>query len=265
MKKMNKLTVAALALVSMGFAATAASAQTVTTTPGDLILGFEITAAPNASPTDLEIDLGPESQFIATSTINLSSKLNVNDLISTFGATWSSNVAGVGASWGAAADIPGGTGFNANNLILTSTAAKPNGVSYSTLHGYYGDISGLTNNSDSINGKPVAGTSSSALLGNSGAPASGIADSWTSQRGNLTGLNQNIEQTGAGTDELYEYIGNGTAAQSSTVDLGTLTLSPTGALTFTGSAAAVPEPSAYALGICAVLLFIVLRRRATVA
>jgi hypothetical protein len=262
MKKMNKLTVAALALVSMAFASTAASAQ-VTTSPGDLILGFQITAAPNSSPTDLEVDLGSYSLFTTTATIDLSSKLSVNDLISAFGSGWANGTAGVGVNWGAAANAAGGTSATKYNLDITSVGAKPNGLGTNTLNGYYQDIVGLTGGSGGINGSPVASTSTSALIGNSGSPASGIANSYTGQESKLAGLNGNIEMTGAGTDELYQYVGAGNTG--STVDLGTLKLTSAGGLTFTGSAAAVPEPSAYALGICAVLLFIVLRRRATVA
>ena len=58
----------------------------------------------------------------------------------------------------------------------------------------------------------------------------------------------------------------GNSHGSNTDELGTFSLSSGGVLTFTGAdAAAVPEPSAYALGICAAVLFFVLRRRQKLA
>jgi hypothetical protein len=261
MKKMNKLTMAALALTVLGFASTAASAQVVTTA-GDLILGFQL----SSSPTDLELDLGAASLFTTTATLTLTSNLSTADLISAFGSGWASTTAGSGVNWGAAANAGvAGSSTQKYNLDLTSlaSAGTPSGKGTNTLNGYYQDITQLTTGSGGISGATAASTSTSALIGNSGSPASGIAASYTSQEGKLVGLDSNIEQTGAGSDELYAYIGTGNSG--TVTDLGKLTLTSTGALTFTGSAAAVPEPSAYALGICAVLLFIVLRRRHSVA
>jgi hypothetical protein len=91
------------------------------------------------------------------------------------------------------------------------------------------------------------------------------------EMGNGYGFVPTAEQTGAGSDELYSFTPQSQTGSGINktfpyaLDLGTFSLSSAGVLTFTGSAAAVPEPSAYALGICAALLFLVLRRRSTVA
>jgi hypothetical protein len=251
---MNKLTAAAMAIVALGFVSTAASAQVVTSA-GDLILGFQLAG----SPTNYEVDLGAISQFTATATLDLSSDLKVSDLTSTYGANWADTTAGV--NWGAAA-TNAGSGNSANNIVLTSQT-KPAGLAKASLGVPAGVVNNYETQSGGISGATAAGTSKSALIGNAGAPANTINASWTSTFSNLQTLGD-LQTTGASSIDLYQF--NGGQFSGTTADLGTLKLSSTGGLTFTGvNAAAVPEPSAYALGICAVLLFVVLRRRATVA
>ena len=256
MKKMNKLTMAALALVALGFASTAASAQ-VAAGNNDVILGFQI-ASGTGSNTNLEVDLGSISQFSKTAVLTLN-QLNVNDLTGTYGSTWADLSAGV--NWSVAAE-----GTASNTFLLTSTTSIKT-ASGSTLAAPYGQIGNLAGG---LNGQAVtANSASAAAIGTNSAPASGISTSYTSlEAGTGYGYAPNAEQTGAGTDELYSFapgVKSGGVFPSAN-DLGTFSLGTDGTLTFTGiNAAAVPEPSAYALGICAVLLFVVLRRRQMVA
>jgi hypothetical protein len=256
MKKMNKLTMAALALVALGFASTAASAQVVAGN-NDVILSFQI-ASGTGSNTNLEVDLGSASQFTNTAVLTFN-QLNVNDLTGIYSSSWADSSAGV--NWSVAAE-----GTASDKFLLTSTTPIKTSSS-SLLAAPYGQIGNLAGG---LNGQAATANSpSAAAIGNNSNPASGIANSYTFlEAGTGYGYAANAEQTGAGTDELYSFapaskVGGQFPAAG---DLGTFSLSSDGVLTFNGiNAAAVPEPSAYALGLCAVLLFLVLRRRQMVA
>ena len=255
--KMNKLTMAALALAAIGFSSTAASAATVNVGLQDLVLGFQVPSGTGAS-TNLEVDLGSFSLFTPTATLTLA-QLSVNDLTSVYGSNWASVV-----NWSVAGST---TSLGANAFYATSTTSiKTN----SGLSGPSGNI--ITFTAGLNNQTSTANSTTSATIGDSSTAASAIPSSYTStEQGNGFTFIPNAEQIGAGTNELYSFtqqnkVGSGkTAAFPPATDLGTFALSSTGVLTYTGiNAAAVPEPSAYALGICAVLLFIVLRRRHSV-
>lgn len=275
MKKMNKLTVAALALAAIGLASTAASAQTVSPGAYDLVLGFQLAG----NNTDLEVDLGPITTLNLTpgAVTNLSADLSVSDLSNTYGTSWISNTLGTGVNWSVA-------GINAVNdqasFYGTSTQSTIKTSSSGGLGTAWGQIFDLAQGSagaGSLNGAPVASTSSSALIGGSvnavnpsGLPASSpsLSESYTElEGGNGYSFVANMEKTGVGTDNLFSFTPI-TSKPPATL-LGSFSLTdpngPTGALSLTFTAASVPEPSAYALGICAVLLFLVLKRRHSVA
>jgi len=254
--KMNKLTVAALAFAAIGLASTAASAQNVSAGSNDLILGFQI-ASGTGSNTNLEVDLGSYSLFTTSAQLTLT-QLSLSDLTSTYGSSWSN--ASTGVNWSVAGVTP-----TTNNFYATSTTSIKT-ASGSTLAGPDGQISSLAGG---LNGNPqTANSTAASAIGSNATPASTLPTSYTSlEAGNGYGYIPNAETTGANTDELYKFapgvkVGGVFPAA---VDLGTFSLSSGGVLTFNGSAAAVPEPSAYALGICAVLLFLVLKRRHSVA
>jgi hypothetical protein len=257
--KMNKLTVAALALAAISFASTAASAQTVSAGLNDLILGFQLPSGSSqqGASTDLEVDLGSFTNFTAsTQTITLP-QLALADLTSTYGSSWATTV-----DWSVAGNNTS-SGFDMTSTQLVKTSSQGG------LSGAVSAIGGLI---AGLNGQPATANSSSAALIGGSPAASSIGNSYTSEEaGNGYGFVPTAEQTGAGSDELYSFTPQsqtGTGVHKTfpnAIDLGTFSLSSAGVLTFTGSAAAVPEPSAYALGICAALLFLVLRRRSTVA
>ncbi len=262
---MNKLTVAALALAAIGFASSSASAQVVTN-PYDLVLGFQL----SSSPTDLEVDLGSISNLNLNlgQVTNLSSDFSSTDLSNTFGTTWNSTTNGTGVNWSVA-------GINSVNdgasFYLTSTKTsnvKTNSAgSLSNPNGLIVQLTTGASGQGSLNSAAVAGTSTSALIGDGSNPASGLSQSYTSlEQGNGYTFLSSAEATGATTLTLYSFVpGTSTTPAQK---LGTFSLTDTAGvegLTFTGAVASVPEPSAYALGICAVVLFLVLKRRRSVA
>jgi hypothetical protein len=254
--KMNKLTVAALALAAISLASTAASAQTVSVGANDLILGFQVPSGTGAAY-NLEVDLGSYTNFTASTPTLTLSQLSVADLVSTFGSSWATTV-----TWSVAGDNTA-SGFDMTSTQLVKTNSQGG------LAGAFGQIGSL--NSTLAQQAPTANSASSAIIGGSPA-ASAVPGSYTAtEMGNGYGFVPTAEQTGAGSDELYSFTPQSQTGSGINktfpyaLDLGTFSLSSAGVLTFTGSAAAVPEPSAYALGICAALLFLVLRRRSTVA
>ena len=87
---MNKLTkVAILALTAAGFASISAMAQNVSSGAQDLILGFQVTdgASPGAT-SNLEVDLGPASNFTTTTSLETLPQLTLADLTSVYGSSW---------------------------------------------------------------------------------------------------------------------------------------------------------------------------------
>lgn len=252
--KMNKLTLVLAAIVASFGAVSTASAQIGSYGSSDLVLGFQIGSG-QGSNTDVEVDLGSYTNFLnVTGTITLS-QLSVTDLNNTYSSTWS-NTDGTGVNW----SVAGVNNGVPNNMFLTSTSQlKLN--SASRLATPYGQIGGLIGDMNS--GNATQGSNSSTVtIGTNASPAANDAASYTSEEGG-NGYNyaSNAEQSGAGTDELY-FLKPGTSTTNAQA-LGFFTLGSNGTLTFTG--AATPEPSAYALGICALLLFWVLKRRHSVA
>jgi hypothetical protein len=246
--KMNKLTkVAMLAIVAASLASVSASAQNVSTSANDLILGFEITDNSGQGATsDLEVDLGSITNFTNTASLTLS-QLSVADLVSTYGSGWATRS---DLAWGAAGVISAGSEtFDAT--INAPSSAKNS--SQSALNAPTGAIGALYQG----------------LLANS------TANSWTGERTNLGGSSSDFQYFNptqvtdttapVGSINLYSFFPSSGRSPAPPTLLGSFSLSSAGALTYVGSAYAVPEPSAYALGICAALLFVVLRRRQTVA
>ena len=271
MKKMNKLTMAALALAALGFASTAASAAI---TPGadDLVLGFEI---PGTSNTDLEVDLGDYSLFTPTQLNYQLPQLAVADLTAVFGSNWASTV-----QW----SVAGIDGSMAKSFLLTSTSAtNVRTSSDTTLGGDANTIAQLTTGgagAGSLNGAVATPNSASSAyiggsLGTNVNNTTGTVSSQLSQSieglgaSSGYGFSTTAEQTGAGSLYLYDFqpgvqTGSGLNKKYPLAPLeGVFVLGTDGSLVFNPTA--TPEPSAYALGICALLLFWVLKRRQSVA
>jgi len=263
MKKM--ITVTALALAAISFVSTHASAQSAG--QFDLILGFETTdATAPGNNTNLEIDLGPASNFTTSYSNANFSQLVGTDLSNTYGSGWATRTDLV---WG----VSGITSNDGTNTFDTTiNTANPRVAS--SLGTPWGNIANLV---PGFNAGTVASNSSAVTIGNGTTAATSIADSYSSllvvsgggDYGQFNaGQTQVVNTTGPdGNLELYGYFqGSGRPAPLAT-NFGTFSLSGSGNsadLSFTG-VAAVPEPSSYALGFCAAILFWVLKRRRTVA
>lgn len=266
MKKLTTLT--ALALAAFGLAATSASAQTVSTNDTDLILGFRVTdTAGTGGNSNLEVDLGSTSLFTSTAsfTLNGANGLSVNDLISTFGSTWSSRT---DLTFGAAGVTSSG---NTDHSFLVTEEVGMNYKSQSDLSGVSGVIDSLATG---LFGQTQTGNSTvSAVIGTSANPASGISNSYTGavqtqSTSDYTYFPTGTTESGApvGTLDIYSYVqspgGRGVPTEYGTL-LGTLSLDASGDLTYTGvDAITAPEPSTYAMMAGAMgLLFLAMRRR----
>jgi hypothetical protein len=113
-----------LILGGLALLASAAHAQTVTTSLDDLILGFYATGAPGKA-LNLEIDLGSISNFYnATSSFAIPA-LAVQDLVDTYGASWSTRT---DLFWGAVSTTGRATGTaDGHAPVGTLWATAPDG------------------------------------------------------------------------------------------------------------------------------------------
>jgi hypothetical protein len=260
--KMNKLTkTAMLALLAVSFAAVSASAQNVPAGPDDLILGFQVTdGAGQGGTSNLEVDLGDISLYTPVTSYTLS-QLAVADLVSTYGSNWATRS---DLSWGVAGVSSVGT--NQFALTYSGSSAPSDSSAQAVPYGAIGALPGGLNTT-----AHTANSTSSAVLptsqGNSytGELTDGGTTSADFQFFSQTDITDVNGGAGAvGSVDLYTFNqGTGRTQPPATLD-GVFSLSSDGTLSF-NAAAAVPEPSAYALGICAVLLFIVLKRRQSVS
>lgn len=257
-----------LALVAAAAATSSASAQVVLNS-GDLILSFRITSGSGTgATTNLEVDLGAATNFegLAPGTVlSLNSGsgsnpgLNVADLVATYGANWATRADLSFGVTGATTNL--NTGANSVWIGTPNGTNKPNNAfDLSTLEG---QAVGIYSN----------------LTGTGNSSTTGTAPADPNSSGNYTGT---VRPTGATTDyNFFNYTTENSVQKGSPAKLelfsmvegntnkskddGYFLLSSNGTLTFNVAGAAVPEPSAYALGICAVLLFLVLKRRQSVA
>ena len=248
--KMNKLTAATMALIALSLASLTASAQ-VSPGASDLVFGLQIAGSNKA----LEVDLGDVSPFFAPTPFSL--QLSTADL-NAVGSNWAT-----AGTWGVIG-FPGDTADYAATETSLSGNVQPQGSQQAASN----LINDTVQNIGSLSTEAVGTTANSEVVGNGSNAATGITDSFAKGAGNSFGaLNlNNLLLSGTGNNELYYYDpANGTG--STPLDLGTFNLSADagGALLTFDVMQATPEPSAYALGICAILLFLVLRRRQMVA
>jgi hypothetical protein len=273
--KMNKLiTTAAIVLAGAAFLHTSANAQSPTAaTAGDLILGFQTASGNTGSADNLEIDLGPLSNFTANNgaVTNLSSDFTLGDLD---GLYKNGSTEPTALYFGAF-----GTTYNAEtpNNEITVTAL------YNASHPTHEPDNSGTNSTES---GTVDGAYGAYDNGAPGAAGNGSADSivLSGTTGSYTNVSTFATNTAAtfggtfpyGTDTLYSSSGTETLqvyetqATGSGVGtlLGTLALTVndvagTDSLTFTATGTAAPEPSTYALfGVSALVMILAIRRRA---
>jgi hypothetical protein len=268
MKHTKLLTTAALALASAALIQSSASAQ-VSAQTGDLVLGFDEVGGTNPGSTqDYEVDLGAFTNYAAAG-YTISFNLNT-DLTTAYGSGYGDRTdveyAIVGTN---------GTATGAKTLYVATPGADGAPTTSTNQSPGAADIQAYTlalNNATSASLKQ--GT-----LQFTNSTTNGFTQAYNNANGNIFGqstlgdtpLAQYISTTGADqttTAELYalpQSISN--AVPAIPVDEGTFSFdSADGILTFTSATAlSTPEPSAYALGICALVLFAVLKRRHSVA
>jgi hypothetical protein len=135
---------------------------------------------------------------------------------------------------------------------------------YGRIGGLFGGLAGVSQTANSTSAGVVSNTQGNSFTVEE--TGTGPGDYNYFNPNNVTEVNGG---TGGptGSIELYGFQEvSGRGANLTPNDLGSFSLNSSGVLTYNGiNAAAVPEPSAYALGICAILLFIVLKRRHSVA
>jgi len=264
--KLIKLTttVAAMAIAA-AFATSSAHAQVA----GDVIVGFEEPGSGGSSNV-YEVDLGSISQFSTSQTFDLSA----TDLSTEFGSSWASSSLlqfGVVGSTLSSGSLTLGSNTLAAKTVFTSWntfAAAP--VEKSSQATEVSDVNALYNDVANV-GTPTTGSTVSL-------PA---VSTTTSDAGSFATIDKNNQQFGFGTGfakSNLDFNSDGTtsAVDTATLDLyevaqtssgtapgsllGTLSLNSSGDLAFT--AAAVPEPSSWALmGVGVLGLFWNLRRR----
>jgi hypothetical protein len=236
--KSIKYTLAALAVIAL---ASVSTAKAQTGAPGDLVLGVFNTT------NSLEFDLGTYGSLASGETWDL------GNVSSTAGSNLSFSLAdSVASANGTQGGLPKGAIALAGINIPTGTVPTLTSE-IQAISTVQGDLTGTTvaaANGHSAYFEQLQGAST----GGSYAQEDG---------GNGFGIASNIDQSWTGNDtaDLFTLVKSGTATE-----VGVFTTSTVGGDTIlTFDTLAAPEPSAYALGLCAVALFFVLKRRRTVA
>jgi hypothetical protein len=281
MKKRNILPAGLLAAAALASLAGGAQAANVTSSPGDLFLGFN---EPGVS-SDYVVDLGPASYFISlasrpgttditTSDYSGAGLGNIaNDLSTVFGTSWYANNAtqGTNVQWG----IAGATatsigtpifGLPVDTLFFTAGELTPGlgstGPEAFTANAQNASASKILNQFQTIVFDNLADTSNSTVATIEPSTQSDIWGDYNVQS-TAFGTDDNIEQPTSGTYigptnsqlDLYELVPTNDGGSANGTELGSFSLTTTGQLDFTS--AAVPEPSTYAtvgLGIGLLLL-----------
>jgi hypothetical protein len=240
--KSIKYTLAALAVIAL---ASVSTAKAQTGAPGDLILGVFNTT------NSLAFDLGTYTNLTSGESWDLGT------VSSTVGSNLSFSLADT-----ANTSTSGAGGVPKNTILLAGTNIPTGTVP--TLTSEFGAIQTAE---EAITGSGV--TTVAAANGHSSyfellESASGAGAYSVEDGGNGFGIGSNIDVTWTGSDtaDLYSLTKSGTPVEVGVFS--TATVGGDTVLTF-NSLSATPEPSAYALGLCAVALFFVLKRRRTVA
>jgi hypothetical protein len=234
---------------------------------GDLILGFEA----NGSPNDLEVNLGSYTQFTtATAPFTVSfgtnpstsaAVTNLNSDLGIFGASgaWVSNTSLLWGVVGVQSTLPTTNGYDIFLSQDPNSGITLNNQAATTTRSWATDIKAV----DSASG--LGAYANDGYSTEAAAISTGAANSWTSFASFGTGsfaTGHQVEQvdgdSALGSLNLYEVQDNGATSTPAT-DVGSFTLNSSGQLTFTP--ASVPEPSTWASIISGALFLAFFRRR----
>ena len=234
--KSIKYTLAALAVIAL---ASVSTAKAQTGAPGDLVLGVFNTT------NSLEFDLGTYGSLSSGETWDL------GNVSSTAGSNLSFSLAdSVGSATGTQGGLPKGAIALAGINIPTGTVPS-----------LTSEIQAITTVQGDLTGTTVAAANGHTAYFEQ-LQAASTGGSYAQEDGsNGFGIASDIDQSWTGNDTaaLYTLVKGGTATEVGVFS--TTTVGGDTILTFN----AVPEPSAYALGLCAVALFLVVKRRRSVA
>ena len=266
--KHTKLTTAVMALAAAAVLATSARAADTFYSSGDLLLGFELSGNAN----NYLVDLGQASQFVNASS-PLQFSLSTADLSSIFGSSWASNSATSLVQWGVVGNdqsaavqaSPATIWYTKGEVTAGTLTTPPIRGTVSALNSVSSTIQNLETGLGGYDGNVSTANSTHAVIQSSSAD-----NSWSSfspGTGTAFGIGTSVEQplTGSATGptnsvlDLFQ-VSPKTASNQPATLLGEFSLGSGGVLTFT-PAQSVPEPASYALGITAILLFVVLKRR----
>ncbi len=250
-----KYTVAALALIAVASFTQSAKAQNF----GDLVLGV-YDAASGGVANSYQLDLGAFNSLTNGETFNLGTTV-ATEFAGDSSANLQFNIAAIG--------VTGQVSGLSNEELAFTASTLPASISTSNASPFT-DLKALVNDwqGTSINLPSSTSSNGTALLAvsNANSNAGSFDNEFVKNNvyglgsGDLTDLEASF--TNGTTVELYTNP-NGS---STPTEVGTFSLSDVGGneiLTF--DTVATPEPSAYALGLCAIALFFVLKRRSSVA
>jgi len=276
--KRTKITSAIVALAIAAALGTSAHAQVAGYSEGQLLIGFEQqNGSGGVTSNDYVVNLGNASNFIGATT-PLTFNLSTSDLVSAFGTSWANNTpAGSLVQWG----VAGGSDEN-GPITVGSDTLKENTLFYTLGEKNVGTkttspATASNSTQENINGNiqqfALDYQSTSPGVGGSIIPTSDSSGWSTLGSPSSTGFGsgKNIEQPASGSYtgptnsqlDLYQLNDTTDTPGTKAIYLGDFTLSGGGVLTF--DPAAVPEPSAYAMGAIAAALFLVLRRRKAIS
>ena len=256
MKKSYKL--ALLAVLGL---ATVTAAHAGTT---DMLLGFDDAAAPTlAGQSDYVIDLGAQTLFTTTASLNLSSDFSASTFNTAFGSDGNSlNDVAVGAVAGSAPTTGTHTLFQTSTSLsglatwTTANLAAFNGAigyAQSPAPGEYASGLGLGGN------PTTSGGFSQYVAIDPNTPGGNAGGSVASTSGNPL----QFLSSGIVSEELFESTGTGARGSSGSAwtEIGTFDINVNSdTVSFTG-VDAVPEPATYGLLAASGLLIVALRRQ----
>jgi len=249
--KSLKYTVAALAAIALASFTSSAMAQAT----GDLILGVFDTNTSGVQ-TSFQFDLGAFNSLSDGETFNLGTSASSLFTSDPSNIVW--NIAGSGGGAGGGGLLKKEVAITVESLpSLPANNTTENQQIATLTSGFSGGTAVTLPSTTSSNGTTV----SAVTLANSN--SSSFYSTFTTSGGGF-GYGTGFTDTYPSTDSVTLEVIPNTNPTANAVTDGTFTLSNNGQ-TLTYNLVATPEPSAYALGICAVALFLVLRRRSTVA